>query len=78
MNIMQATGPTLIPKKLAARRMGKTVSGLNKYMKKRSDFPRPIKDGPSRQSAVYFVEEDITQWIESLIENDLAAGGEEQ
>lgn len=78
MSELQIIHPRMISKRVAAHRVGKTPSGLDKYLKSRPDFPRPIKDGPHRQSPVYFFEQDITQWIESLAANGLIAKEEEQ
>lgn len=50
-------------KKDIANRLGKTCSGLDKYLKRRPDFPKKIKDGESRQAPVYFNEVEVTAWM---------------
>jgi predicted DNA-binding transcriptional regulator AlpA len=37
---------------------------LNKMVKEDSSFPRPIKEGTSRQSAVYFDHSELLDWWE--------------
>lgn len=38
---------------------------LNKTVKDDPSFPRPIKDGTSRQAAVYFDRVEIDEWWEA-------------
>lgn len=42
-------------------------SGLDKLRKKDPAFPRPIKDGESRQAAAYYVTTEIEEWIAAKI-----------
>lgn len=42
-------------------------SGLDKLRKKDPTFPKPIKDGTSRQSATYYVVAEIEGWISARI-----------
>jgi prophage regulatory protein len=44
-----------------------TRSGLSKLIKRDPTFPRPIKDGQSRQSAVYYVRAEINSWLAARI-----------
>ncbi len=37
---------------------------LNKMVKEDSSFPRPIKEGASRQAAVYFDHSELVEWWE--------------
>ncbi len=39
-------------------------NGLKVLQDRDPDFPRPIKFGTSRQSAVYFDAAEIRQWVE--------------
>ena len=43
-------------------------SGLDKLRKKDPTFPRPLKDGTTRQTAAYFVVSEIQSWLQSKIE----------
>lgn len=43
-------------------------SGLDKLRKKDSTFPRPIKDGDSRQAAAYYVVAEVHAWLRAKIE----------
>lgn len=48
-------------------------SGLDKLRKKDSKFPKPIKDGESRQAAAFYVVAEIEAWLRSKIaERDAA------
>lgn len=42
-------------------------SGLDKLRKKDPSFPKPIKDGDSRQAAAYYVVAEIEAWLRSKI-----------
>jgi len=44
-----------------------TRSGLEKLRAKDPNFPRPIKDGGSRQAAVYYVVAEVDAWLQSRI-----------
>lgn len=43
-------------------------SGLDKLRKKDPTFPKPIKDGNTRQAAAYYVVAEINAWLASKIE----------
>lgn len=43
-----------------------TSSKLEKYIKEDSSFPRPIKDGITRQAAVYFDTYELHEWWGSV------------
>jgi prophage regulatory protein len=38
-------------------------SGLDKLRKKDQNFPKPLKDGASRQAASYYVAAEIEIWV---------------
>jgi prophage regulatory protein len=44
-----------------------TRSGLEKLRKKDSTFPKPIKDGETRQAAAYYVVAEVEAWLSSKI-----------
>lgn len=44
-----------------------TRSGLEKLRKKDLSFPRPLKDGDTRQAAAYYVVAEVEAWLESRI-----------
>lgn len=43
-------------------------SGLDKLRKKDPTFPRPLKEGDTRQAAAYFVVSEVQSWLQSKIE----------
>ena len=43
-------------------------SGLDKLRKKDPTFPKPIKDGSTRQAAAYFVVAEVETWLQSKIQ----------
>ena len=43
-------------------------SGLDKLRKKDPSFPKPIKDGDTRQAAAYYVVSEVESWLRSKIE----------
>lgn len=44
-----------------------TRSGLAKLRAKAPSFPKPIKDGDSRQAAAYYVVAEVEAWLQSKI-----------
>jgi len=44
-----------------------TRSGLAKLKTKDQTFPKPIKDGDSRQAAAYYVVAEVEAWLQSKI-----------
>lgn len=42
-------------------------SGLDKLRKKDPTFPKPIKDGDTRQAAAYYVVAEVEAWIQSKV-----------
>ena len=55
----------LLKKITAQKILDMSKSGLDKLVANDPTFPRPIKMGESRQSAVYFDESELNAWIES-------------
>ena len=48
-------------------------SGLDKLRKKDPTFPKPIKDGVTRQAAAFYVVVEVEAWLRSKIaERDAA------
>lgn len=43
-------------------------SGLDKLRKKDPTFPRPLKDGDTRQAAAFYVVSEIQSWLQAKIE----------
>jgi len=43
-------------------------SGLDKLRKKDPTFPKPIKDGHTRQAATYYVVAEVEAWLRTKIE----------
>jgi prophage regulatory protein len=43
-------------------------SGLDKLRKKDPTFPKPLKDGASRQAAAYYVVIEVEAWIRAKID----------
>ena len=56
---------TLLRKTTAAKKLDLSKSGLEKLAASDPSFPRPIKLGEHRQSAVFFDEGEINEWINS-------------
>jgi prophage regulatory protein len=48
-------------------------SGLDKLRKKDATFPRPLKNGDTRQAAAFYVVEEIQSWLKAKIEERDAA-----
>lgn len=44
-----------------------TRSGLEKLRKKDPSFPKPIKDGDTRQAAAYYVVAEVEEWLSGKI-----------
>lgn len=55
----------LYRKTTAAEVLDLSKSGLEKLVATDPSFPRPIKLGEHRQSAVFFDSDEIAAWIES-------------
>ncbi|WP_282339261.1 transcriptional regulator [Pseudomonas sp. PS02288] len=48
-------------------------SGLDKLRKKDPTFPKPLKDGETRQAAAFYVVAEVEAWLRSKIaERDAA------
>jgi len=57
----------LIAQPRLAELLDLTRSGLEKLRKKDPNFPRPLKDGTSRQAAVFYVRTEIDSWLAAKI-----------
>lgn len=53
-----------------------TRSGLAKLRVKDPSFPKPIKDGDTRQAAAYYVVAEVEAWLQSKIAARDKAQGE--
>lgn len=42
-------------------------SGLDKLRKKDPTFPKPLKDGDSRQAAAFYVVTEVEAWLQAKI-----------
>jgi len=43
-------------------------SGLDKLCKKDPTFPKPLKDGDTRQAAAFYVVAEVESWLRSKID----------
>lgn len=48
-------------------------SKLNNYRKRDASFPKPIKEGNSRQAAVYYVLAEVEAWLNTKMASRSAA-----
>lgn len=60
-------GKLLITQSKLINGLDLTRSGLEKLRIKDPTFPKPIKDGESRQAAVYYVMAEIEAWLAAKI-----------
>ena len=66
--------PVTIPPKALIRQpalcqwLDLSRSGLDKLRKKAPAFPKPIKDGDTRQAAAYYVVAEVDAWLRAKIE----------
>lgn len=60
---MYPSQPTLIKQRAVCIILGKSPSGLDKLRKRDPSFPKPIKDGQSRQAAVYYVLAEVEAYV---------------
>lgn len=58
----------LIRQKTLRESLGLSNSGLYKLRQKDPSFPKPIKDGDSRQAAAYYVAAEVEAWLRAKIE----------
>lgn len=63
-----ATSKALIRQSALCDLLDLSRSGLDKLRKKDPTFPKPLKDGESRQAAAYYVMSEIKVWIQSRID----------
>ena len=60
-------GKGLIRQPALCKWLDVTRSGLDKLRKKDPSFPKPIKDGESRQAAAYYVVAEVDAWLQAKI-----------
>ena len=65
-----ATTPekALIRQPALCRWLDLSRSSLDKLRKKDPTFPKPIKDGDTRQAAAYYVLAEVEAWLRAKIE----------
>ena len=61
--MMIAADQILLRKQSLCRVLDMSASGLDKLLAKDPTFPRPIKNGETRQSASYFLVDEVRQWL---------------
>lgn len=65
----------LIRKVKLCQQLGITAGGLDKLKKRDPSFPKPIKDGDSRQAAAYYVVAEVEAWLQRKVaERDARKG----
>jgi prophage regulatory protein len=52
----------------AARVLGISISTLKRRHQSDPHFPQPLKDGAGRQAHVYFVTQEITDWLQKQMD----------
>lgn len=70
------TSKVLIRQPALCQWLDVTRSGLAKLRVKDPSFPKPIKDGDSRQAAAYYVVAEVEAWLQSKIAARDKAQGE--
>lgn len=65
---MTTNARTLIHMKEACKLLGVSRVTVNRRVNNDPTFPRPIKDGVTRQAAVYFVQAEIEAWIQAQMD----------
>lgn len=68
------SGDEMVKKKLVAKRLGRTVKSLERYIKKNPDFPKCFKDGNAKQSPVYFIDSEVTAYINDCFGRNESSG----
>ena len=68
MHPLTAPSKALIRKPALCDWLDLSRSGLDKLRKKDPTFPKPIKDGNTRQAAAYYVVDEVSAWLASKIE----------
>lgn len=57
----------LIRKTELCKRLGITPGGLDKLRARDTTFPKPLKEGASRQAAAYYVVVEVEAWLQSKV-----------
>lgn len=67
---MQSAIPTkaLIRQPALCNWLDLSRSGLDKLRKKDPTFPKPLKDGDTRQAAAFYVVAEVEAWLQAKIE----------
>ncbi|RRV11000.1 transcriptional regulator [Stutzerimonas xanthomarina] len=73
MHPLTAPSKALIRKPALCIWLDLSRSGLDKLSKKDPTFPKPIKDGDSRQAAAFYVVAEVENWLRAKIESRDAA-----
>lgn len=60
--------PLLLTMKELETLLCRTRSGIDKLRARDTDFPLPLKDGVNRRSRIYFVREEVEQYICSRLD----------
>lgn len=58
---------SLVRQKILGERLGLSHSGFFKLRKKDPSFPKPIKDGATRQAPVYYDLAEVDAWLKAKI-----------
>ncbi|CEG51836.1 putative transcriptional regulator [Stutzerimonas xanthomarina] len=73
MHLDTITAKALIRQPALCEWLDLSRSGLDKLRKKDPTFPKPIKDGDTRQAAAFYVVAEVNAWLASKIESRDAA-----
>ncbi|MFI8688874.1 helix-turn-helix transcriptional regulator [Stutzerimonas kunmingensis] len=69
----EASSKALIRQTALCNWLDLSRSGLDKLRKKDPTFPKPIKDGETRQAAAFYVVAEVEAWLRTKIaERDAA------
>lgn len=68
MHLDTTPAKALIRKSSLCDKLDLSRSGLDKLSKKDPTFPKPIKDGESRQAAAFYVVAEVDAWLRAKIE----------
>jgi prophage regulatory protein len=63
MHLYNTTPTNFLKQQSVCTMLSLSRSGLDKLKKRDPTFPKPIKDGDSRQAAVYYVLAEVEAWI---------------
>lgn len=63
----QNTAPTLVSQPTVCAMLSLSRNGLHKLQQRDSSFPKPLKDGSSRQARAYYVLAEVESWLAARI-----------